>query len=189
MARTRDYKAEYRHRIEHAGARGLSRPQARGHAGRDEAPIRLAPIARGNEQLETAVKALYNTGSLTRAAKAARMSPERLRRLVREHSIAERAGRTWTLTDTHPRELMVLTQGQRRRLTLPGFEPSSLVGRHLAAVQRFVETNDISLLAPFAGRSVIDANGQEHLLETRPNVLHRLASDGESFPEIYRFVN
>jgi hypothetical protein len=44
-------------------------------------------------------------------------------------------------------------------------------------------------LLPFEGRSVTDAKGEAHPLETDPNALYRLAAAGsELFHEIYRLV-
>ena len=59
----------------------------------------------------------------------------------------------------------------------------------MSAVGRFLDTNDRSALTPFVGRSVVDLSGKEHPLETRPNVLYRLASAAEhTFEQVYRIV-
>ena len=64
-----------------------------------------------------------------------------------------------------------------------------MVGKYMAAVRRFLETNDVTLLEPFEGRSVVDSRGQEHPFETRPNAVYRLAhTEDHSFEEIYRIV-
>jgi hypothetical protein len=71
-----------------------------------------------------------------------------------------------------------------------GFDAASLVMRHRAAVKHFVESNDASHLEPFIGVSVRDTSGRRHLLETRPNVLYRLASaGGEGFEQVYRLIS
>jgi hypothetical protein len=187
VAKTRDYRAEYSRRIERATARGLSRTQARGHARVGESSIR--PSAKPYDgRFEVALKQYREGRNQASVAKGLNIAPERLRRFLRENVQIEGRGRTRKIIDTRKREMLVLTEGRRRQLIVNGFEDSSLVGRHLVAVKNFIETNDISLLEPFVGRSVIDASGKEYVLETRPNVLHRLASDGEHFPDIYRFV-
>ena len=61
--------------------------------------------------------------------------------------------------------------------------------QHRAAVKDFLEFNEISHLEPFVGVSIRDISGKHHLLETRPNVLYRLANaGGEAFETIYRLV-
>jgi hypothetical protein len=64
-----------------------------------------------------------------------------------------------------------------------------MVGRFMSAVGHFLETNNRSVLTPFAGQSVADIDGRKHPFETRPNVLYRLSSAGEhTFEQIYRIV-
>jgi len=186
LPRQRDYKAEYQRRIANAGKRGLSRSQARGHARAGEAAIKPKAI-KSDERLEAALKLLRQTGSQGRAAKEAGVSAERFRRFLRSNSLATRQGRQWQITDNRTRRMTVVSEGDGRELILRDFEQASLNGRHLAAVGAFVRTNDIDLLRPFEGQSVIDADGQSHPLETDPNALYRLAHAGsEVFHEIYR---
>ncbi|HEX4738684.1 MAG TPA: hypothetical protein VH331_14095 [Allosphingosinicella sp.] len=189
MARRRDYKAEYERRLARAAAKGLSRSQARGHARAGEAPIRTRKPIKGEDRLEAALKALRRTGKQGDAAKEAGVSPERLRRFLRENALAERRGRRWQITDQRLRHMRVLTAGQSKMLRISGFDQASVVGSHLAAVRRFLETNDIAELEPFKGRSVKDAAGKSHPLETDPNSLYRLAAaGGEGFEQVYRLI-
>lgn len=187
MARKRDCKAEYQRRIANAAKRGLTRSQARGHARAGESPIRPRRI-KSDERLEAALKLLRQTNNQGRAAKEAGVSAERFRRFLRSNSLAERQGGKWVLTDNRQRRMKVITGGEAIELALRDFEQASLNGRHLAAVNAFVRTNDIDQLRPFEGQSVIDAQGQSHQLETDPNALYRLsaAGAGEVFHEIYR---
>ena len=188
MARKRDFKAEYQRRIANAGKRGLSRSQARGHARSGERSVRDKPIA-SDERLEAALRLLRQTGNQGAAAKEARVAPERFRRFLRQNALADRKGRTWRITDSRPRRMTVLTAGESKELTLAGFSQASINGEHLTAVRAFLGSNDIDFLRPFDGRSVIDAEGKSHLLETDPNRLHRIAAQGEAvFHEIYRLI-
>lgn len=188
MARERDFKAEYARRIENAAKRGLSRSQARGHARANETPVRPKPV-KSDDRLEDALKILRQTGNQGRAAKEAKVSVERFRRFLRTNALAERRDRQWHITDRRPRHMTVITGGVSIELNLQDFEQASLNGKHLAAVGAFLRSNDIDLLRPFEGQSVIDAKGNAHPLETDPNALYRLAATGsEVFHEIYRLI-
>lgn len=188
MPRQRSYKDEYQRRIASAAKRGLSRSQARGHARPGEAAVRPAP-PKDRHRLEAALKSMRHSGSQVAAAKAHNISPERLRRYVRENDLAARKGRGWHFTDDRLREMQVISEGEIRREKLAGFEQASLNGSHLTAVKAFLSSNDADLLRPFVGRTVTDAKGKTHPLETDPNALHRLASAGDSvFHQIYRLV-
>jgi hypothetical protein len=189
MQKSRDYKKEYQRRIANAAKRGLSRSQARGHARTGEAPIK-SRLAMPDMKLEAALKALRNLGNQTSAARSAGVSPERLRRFLRENALAERTGKTWRITDMRPREMMVISNGGTTQRLLRGADEASLNGKYLNAVKAFLNSNDVGFLLPFRGRSVIDAKGQTHLFETDPNTLYRLAHAGsEAFHEIYRLIN
>lgn len=66
---------------------------------------------------------------------------------------------------------------------------ADIIGRYMAAVGRFLESNDPAYLAPFAGEVITDTAGRHHPLETDPNALYRLeASGGETFEDVYRIV-
>lgn len=185
----RDYKAEYRRRIERGLNRGLSRSQARGHPKVSERPLE-PPSTTPDRNLEAAIRAMNEGRSMTAAAKMHHVSAERLRRFIVSEDLASRQGRRWTISDSRPRRLPVMTGGQFKTLTVSGFSQASLVGLHHDAVGRFVRTADIELIRPFEGRSVRTTAGVEYPLETDPNELFRLASmDMPAFQEIYEIVS
>lgn len=189
MAKPRNYKAEYAKRIANAEKRGLSRSQARGHARPGEKPIRSSKVNRGDVGLEAALRALRRTGTPSAAAKEGGVSVERFRRFLRENNLAKRTGGTWLIDDKAPREMLVLSNGQARRMLLDGQEQASLNGRYLAAFKSFINSNDSEFLADFVGLSVRDAKGQLHPFETDENGLYRLAAAGsEIFEDIYRLI-
>lgn len=188
MRSTRDFRAEYQRRIARAAERGLSRSQGRGHARASEASIRPSPI-KSDDRLEAALKALRQTGNQGLAAKESGIAPERLRRFLRENALAERHGKIWHFNDQRLRRMTVISGGEASELTLRGFDQASINGQHLAAVRSFLGSNDIELLLPFEGRTVTDAKGASHPLETDPNALYRLAAAGtELFHEVYQLI-
>jgi hypothetical protein len=180
----RDWKAEYRRRLERAAQRGLTRSQARGHARPGEEPVSSKGAAL-DTRLADAVRAFSKSRNISKAAKQAGVSPERLRGFIHRNRIAKRAGRGWQLVGRHFR---VATQGRQRSISV-GFETASLVGRHNNAIRRFIRSNDVSVLEPFRGELAVDLAGRKYLLEARPNVLHRLAAaGGETFENVYRLT-
>lgn len=188
MARTRNFKAEYARRIASATSRGLSRSQARGHARTGEVQSGT-PKLRGDARLEAALKVFRKTRNRAVAAKSVNIAPERLRRFLRENVQIEGRGRSLQIIDNRPRDMTVISDGKAEVLRLRDYDQASLNGEHLAAVGDFLRTNNRELLLPFEGRTVIDAKGKSHRLETDPNALHRIAAQGdEVFHEIYRLV-
>lgn len=187
----RDYKLEYNLRLLRAFAKGHSRSQARGHARAGEKPIRAPPPKDAPDmRLEAALKRLRQTQNQSRAASEAGVSAERFRKFLRENELAKREGQTWVFTDQRPRVMSALTINGARVLTVAGFDQTSLIGRHEAAVKTFLQTNDTALLAPFKGQSVKDVKGRTHFFETRPNTIHRLAnSELEAFEMVYRLTH
>lgn len=189
--RSRDYRAEYRRRVERALSRGLTRSQARGHAKAGEASLRKPRnVEHVRARLEAALRILRAKGSAQQAAAEAKVSPERFRRFLQEEAIANRHKRSWIITDNRVRTIKAITTNGDVELGVRGFDAASVAYRHRLAVKQFLETNDASLLLPFAHASVRDVNGKTHLLETQPNPLYRLAAmGGDGFEDVYRIAN
>jgi hypothetical protein len=140
-------------------------------------------------RVQLAPKSLRQGKSLSAAARAVRMSPERLRRYAIERNVIEKQGRRWSVRHDLPRRMLLYSRGQSKSIVVGDFVSASKVGRFMAAVRRFLETNNRSVLEPFSGQSVRDISGKEHSLETRPNVLYRLSSTGEqTFEQVYRII-
>jgi hypothetical protein len=123
MAKPRDYKAEYARRIQKALEKGYTRTQARGHAKAGEAPVstRRSPKALTDAQLQRALKELRDKKSLSGAAKAARISPERLRAALLSKAAIEKQGRRWTVKPELPRRVLIYSEGREFTPTVGDF--------------------------------------------------------------------
>jgi len=185
--RVRDYRREYARRIERGITKGLSRSQARGHANAassNTAPI-FKPVHRG-DALDRAVQNMSRNGvSLTRAAKAERVSPERLRRFLKENTETSYADRKWTIVDRRAVAIRIATKGRLRTIRVERHHAEA-VSAHWLAINSFLNTRSASHLHPFDEPGVRDIYGVFHSFETRPNVLLQLeAKDELSFQELY----
>ena len=184
----RDYRAEYRRRVQRGLGKGLSLSQARGHPKVSEKPIRQPrPIA--DDRLQISLKALRSGKPLIEAAKQIRVSPERLRNQAKALGGIHKKHNRWVVKQTLPRQMLIYSEGEARTITIGRFKYASKLGSYMAAVGRFLSSNDISYLEPFIGKSVKDNRGNIYVFETNPNALYRIAASGqESFEQIYRIV-
>jgi hypothetical protein len=169
--KSRNYKAEYARRIARGSARGLSRSQARGHPKVAETPVWSARRSLEDAPVQLALRALRQVRNFAKAAKAARVSPERLRKYAIERGLIEKAGGAGGHAPNLPRRTLIFSQGRSLPITVGNGQAASAVGRFMAAVGRFLDTNDRLVLTPFVGQSVRDINGRKFPFETRPNVL------------------
>jgi hypothetical protein len=185
----RDYQVEYARRIARGLAKRLSRSQARGHPRAGESSIRARP-AKFDLRLEAGLKALRQGKSLTATARAQKVSPERFRNYVKGLPFVEkRHGRFVVGTDPRRRRVRFYSNGRPVTTIVQGYQPALLAGTYWDAVGEFLGTNDPDYLAPFIGAQITDVRGRTYTLETRPNVLYRLAREGgETFEQVYRIV-
>lgn len=184
MAKPRDYKAEYARRIAAGLARGKTRSQARGHAPSVASP-KFVP------QLEEGVRAMRKGRTLAEAARESHVSPERLRSYVASQGVGEKVGSRWRLLpDSRERHIQLYSRGTAKVVTVRGYEPAKKVGEFMSAAGRFLRTGDVSLLKPFRGGFVEDADGKRHPFETDPNRLYQASEVGaDDFERIYRIGN
>jgi hypothetical protein len=165
---------------------GLSRFQARGHprAGERQKPTGIPSDPYSPEEL--ALKLMKRGDSLKSAAKAHKISQERLRRYLRENTQTTRIGRRWQIFDLRRFHFPIYSRGRIVELWLSADEASK-AGHYMAAVGRFLPTGDASVLRPFVGQGVRDIKGTFYPFETNENTLYRLDQTGElSVPEIYK---
>lgn len=190
MARKRKLSPAYRKRIERGLAKGLTRAEARGHGKTKLRPPPDKAPSRADDRIERALSLMYRETSLTAAAKAAHVSPERLRAYIEANNLGKREGRRWVLGDRVRRRVPHISGSTQKKIVVPGFKEASLEGRHHNAVKHLIETGDASGLKPFEGRGVRDIKGKFHLFETDPNDLFRFAAKDElEFHEIYKIIS
>jgi len=192
MARkTRDYRLEYRRRLERAGRRGLSKSQARGHPKAGEQSIRAKARARLRDaRLQQGLRAIRKGGSLAEASRSAGLSPERLRKYLTDHKIARKHDGRWRLIKKRLRwEWAIFTEGTMVFIVVGDPATNSLIGSYLNAVRQFLNTNDAAVLKRFQNVSVKDVAGRKYRLETNPNTLYRLdLAERETPEEHYKFA-
>jgi hypothetical protein len=120
------------------------------------------------------------------------VSASRLRRLIKDYRLAkwDPNKRRWKITDRITREVGIASQGKAQGITVRGFSRAQLAKAYTAAVKQFLETNDASVLAPYQGKTITDVRKKKYLLETRPNILLRLANTGsDAEMKIYRLLD
>lgn len=153
------------------------------------------PISKGkklssDDRFETALKYLREGRSQRRAAEIGMISVTRFRHFLRSNKLAKFKGGRWQITDRRIREITVISEGQRLHIKVRGFAPASLAMRHRAAFNHFLDSNDASVLTPFEGTAIKDITKQKYVLETRPNVLLRLANTGgDAEMKIYQLID
>lgn len=188
---SRDFKEEYRRRIARGLAKGLTRSAARGHSPNATVGAGSGGKARptSDPKVDRAIRAMHDGASLSGAAKAARVSPERLRRFIKSYDIATRVGSAWVMTDNRPRRVPMIVGSNVKAIIVPNFAEASKVGRYSNAVHRFINSGEFEHIAPFEGDGVRDLKGKLHPFETDPNSLYRHAmKDEPPFHEIYQII-
>jgi hypothetical protein len=186
--RKRDYQAEYRRRIEHGLAKGLTRAQASGHPKAGEKPIR-PPQPIEDHSLQISLKALRKGMTLADAAREAGLSAQRLRNQASAKGLIQKKGNRWQIKQRLTRTMLVFSERQSFNLTISQKKQATIIGRHMSAVGDFLRTNNPDFLTPFIGKSIQDVSGKSYLLETDPNALYRInASGADTFEQVYRIV-
>jgi hypothetical protein len=162
-----------------------SRSPRSGH--KPKPPLRDLPT-----QLDYARRQFMITRSVRGAARSTGVSESQLRRLIQNYRLAkwDQSKRRWKITDRVTREVGIASTGRAKAIVVRGFLRAQLAKGYTAAVKHFLETNDVVVLAPYVGKSITDISNNKHLLETRPNVLLRLANTGgDAEMKIYRLID
>lgn len=184
----RDYRAEYQRRIARGRAKGLSRSQARGHPKAREKYVRQ-PRPIPDDRFQIGLRLLRSGKSMKEAAREIRVSAERLRNQARMKGLIKRKGSRWVVVPDLPRQMLIYSRGEAVSIIVGKQRQASKVGRYMAAVGKFIKSNNPTPLNPFVGKAVTDIRDKDHPLETDPNTLYRLTSSGgETFEQVYRVV-
>ena len=183
--RIRNYRLEYKNRIAHGRARGLSVSQARGHARSGVIRRKTLTVADPNDPRERALALMKDGATQKTAAKKYNVSVEKLRRYVKENTTAKLRGKKWIITDRRPEEMRIISGGRLYGIPVP-YRFKRSVGQFWKAINKFLDTNNESYLKPLQGKGIRDADGKFHPWETDPNILRKLDSIGElHFVDIY----
>jgi hypothetical protein len=125
--------------------------------------------------------------SLQRTAKEIGVDPSKVLKLGRSALRKQKNGKyVARKTDHLLRILSVLTPEGRREIAVRDSQQASMLGRHWASVQRYLQTGDDSALREFKGKKITDASGRGHPLITDLGQLNTLGSAGVlSFESLY----
>ena len=185
--RKRNYKQEYRRRKARGKQLGISLAAARGHAraGERTRPAEIATNPRGPEQ--SGLKMMKHGASLKTAARANRISEERLRRYLRENTDAYRLGKVWKIIDLRRFHLPIYSRGQIVPIWLSDAEATK-AGEYLSAVGRFLPTGDASVLSLLPATEFETPRATFTRSRRGRTKVYQLDTAGElSVPEIYKF--
>jgi hypothetical protein len=127
-------------------------------------------------------------GSLTKVARAERISPRTVRKAT--GAFRKRGGR-WVPTrrDRIQRWLRTYEAGRRVEVLVDDSRTATLVSKYAHAVSQYLVTRDPELFRPFRGKTYKDAFGVEHTFETNPEAVlaavERSESDFGAFVDLY----
>ena len=189
MARTRDFGAEYRHRIARGLERGLTRQAARGHA--SAKPTKHGGSAAFDPALEAALRRLRKPGaSISKVAKDAHVSRERLSRYVKAVAGAHRDGKIWRFDDRRMRKMKIIEADALDAVSVRtvGFQEAHIAGLHYHEASQALRhpKKKADFLRRWEGVRIRDIEGRWHTLSTDFNqILRALLTQDYSFERFY----
>jgi len=184
----RNYREEYRRRIERGLTLGLSRASARGHPRAADLPRPDTTAIDRTSPLERALAHMRRGLSQSTAAKLSGVAVEAVRRHRLLNTNSRRFGRQWVIFDLRPQGFWIASQGKFVAVNLTN-DDGSQISAYWSAANRFLNTGEAEHLWPFEGDGVHDVKGRYHPYETRPNVLRKMEAVGDlNFIEIYADV-
>jgi hypothetical protein len=150
----------------------------------------LSPRERVQRQraLSVVSESRRGKGSLTKLARAERISPRTVRRAT--GTFRKKGGR-WvpTKSDRIQRWLKSYEDGRRVEVLIDDSRTATLLSKYAHAVSQYLVTRDPELFRPFRGKTYKDAFWIEHTFETRPETVlaavERSESDFGAFVDLY----
>lgn len=126
--------------------------------------------------------------SLAKASRDARIGPQTV---IRNTGAFRKVQGRWRVNkrDHIPRPMYIKENGYEVLIDLSDSRYASLIGRYHSAVWKFLETGDSSVLEPFKGKRIKDAQGNWHTLETDPDAIYEILErrEEEEFYSVYKW--
>jgi hypothetical protein len=188
----RDYKTEYRDRIERKLKAGFTRSQARGHPRPGEGYVSARGPPLSDAKLDAALKRLRRpNATLSGVAAETKVSRERLSRYAKDVAGARREGLKWVFDDRRIRRVKVITTQQYApvKLRVRGFEPVHIAGLHFReAGQALRDQRRVpEFVRRWEGTRIKDVRGRWHTLSTDLNQIYSAVHMHDySFEQFYR---
>lgn len=176
--------------------------QLRGHAGKKEKPLSqklrtpiykrswLALSPREKTVRRTALNVISDVRtkgkSLSKACKDHNITAKTV--LKTTNTFKKTEGR-WTAKkhDHISRVIKISENGRVISIEINDSRIASLIGSYHNAVKKYLETGDNSLLKKYVGKTITDAKGTRHTLETDPEAIDTIAEgiEDSEFHEVY----
>jgi len=143
------------------------------------------------EQRELSLKAISlmrrKGSSLSQASEDVGISPSSV---IKNTNALKKVNGRWIAktSDRISRVMKICEGGKEFAIEIKDSRHASTIGRYHSAIGEFFHTGDESVLEPFEGKRVRDANGNWHVLETDPESLYEIreARVEEEFYTIYK---
>ena len=193
----RDHLAEYKRRITLGGQRGISKGQARGHAGKGEVPVATLKqqglFKPSNSLIERkyykVLKRVAAGASLSEAAKKLHIAPKTVRKLDKERDALVRDEKTGRYVVKASSEFDVLTRDGTlfKGVALDKYN-ATILGKYWNAVQKALNGSNTNTLKGYRNVPVYDIYGQRYVLLTNINDVRAVfeqmtAGEAEDFNE------
>lgn len=135
------------------------------------------------KSLEILSEVRRNKKSLSQASRDKGVS---IKSVLQNTRAFKKAGNRWMpkTYDRISRVMRINENGRDVSIEINDSRTASLIGRYHNAVKKYLETGDETGLKKFEGKTIKDAQGNKHTLETRPEALDQIA-EGIEEPEFY----
>jgi len=126
--------------------------------------------------------------SLTKASREVRINPKTV---IRNTGAFRKVQGRWRPNrhDHISRRMNINENGSNLWIDVANSRHASTIGRYHSAIGEFLQTGDASVLTPFKGKRVRDAQGNWHTLETDPDAIYEIMErrEEEEFYSVYKW--